>query len=272
MGGDEAAEWLRDVRKLGELHLICLSNSGRTAEVVELAQALRTKSGWQCASLTALTTNPDSPLAEAAQFTFPLRSGPELAVAATKSVVEQSLLLQSVILNLADQWITPTRLRGVADECGAILTAPVQATTVAALANAGTIYFAGDPGVTGELALKSSEIIGVRGVSLPGTSVIHGYEQNMEAGDVVMLVSFPSQRVRKVLEITQPIGVEVAAINRSVLGGVPTEVVRCDPLFQPYGELLKGWALLASVGAATNQDVDSPSRARKIGNEIESKR
>jgi len=65
--------------------VIGLSQSGRTPDVVEYVARAR-KLG---AFTVALTNDPGSPLAEAAETTLPLYAGPEEAVAASKTYLNQ---------------------------------------------------------------------------------------------------------------------------------------------------------------------------------------
>ena len=62
---------------------IALSQSGRSPDLLATMQSLEA----QGATTTALVNDPASPLAALAQWSFPLRAGPEKSVAATKSYI-----------------------------------------------------------------------------------------------------------------------------------------------------------------------------------------
>ncbi|MGH2859578.1 MAG: SIS domain-containing protein [Solirubrobacteraceae bacterium] len=72
--------------------VIGLSQSGATPEIVTTCERLR-EAG---ARVIAVTNDPDSPLAAAADLSLPVRAGPELAVPATKTVTAQMLMLALV--------------------------------------------------------------------------------------------------------------------------------------------------------------------------------
>ena len=65
--------------------VIALSQSGRTPDVVEYVERARAAGGFT----VAVTNDPSSELAELAEATLPLAAGPELAVAATKTYLNQ---------------------------------------------------------------------------------------------------------------------------------------------------------------------------------------
>ena len=65
--------------------VVALSQSGRTPDVVEYVERARRRGAFT----VAITTDPDSALAEAAEATLPLPTGPERAIAATKTYTSQ---------------------------------------------------------------------------------------------------------------------------------------------------------------------------------------
>jgi len=72
--------------------VIGLSQSGATPEIVSTCERLRAVG----ACVIAVTNDPDSPLAVAADLSLALRAGPERAVPATKTVTAQMLTLALV--------------------------------------------------------------------------------------------------------------------------------------------------------------------------------
>jgi glucosamine--fructose-6-phosphate aminotransferase (isomerizing) len=100
--------------ELSKMAVFCASNSGRTKEVVLLAQKLKDLNNTNRFGLSA---NPDTLLEKACEETFVLTCGWEQAVAATKSVIEQALFYESIIRHIAGtaanstahNW--PTRLK-----------------------------------------------------------------------------------------------------------------------------------------------------------------
>lgn len=76
-------------RKLNLAGSVCLSvsQSGKSPDIVEMARMARDGGALSI----AMTNNPDSPLAQAADQTLNLHAGPELSVAATKTFVNSTV-------------------------------------------------------------------------------------------------------------------------------------------------------------------------------------
>jgi glutamine---fructose-6-phosphate transaminase (isomerizing) len=70
---------------LADSAVVGLSQSGRTRDVVQYVELARRRGGFT----VAITNDPDSALADAADATLPLAAGPELAIAATKTYTTQ---------------------------------------------------------------------------------------------------------------------------------------------------------------------------------------
>lgn len=77
--------------------VVAISQSGKSTDLVQFARASK-KSG---AKLVAMTNDPSSPLASAADFHLPLQTGPEIAVAATKSYSAQLLISYLLVMKWA---------------------------------------------------------------------------------------------------------------------------------------------------------------------------
>ena len=82
---------------LSKFAVFCASNSGRTKEIVVLAKKLEAIGN---PNRFALTANKDTLLEKACTQTFVLNCGWEQAVAATKSVMEQTLFYESILWNM----------------------------------------------------------------------------------------------------------------------------------------------------------------------------
>lgn len=253
-GARQAAEY-----DLEGFFIVGASNSGRTRELVGLFETLR-RSGKDCFAVTA---NGESPLAQAATDCKVLGCGRENAVPATKSVVETALLCQAL---LGKDWAHQAL---AADLCEETLEREAPPEIVETLAGSSVIYFAGrNDGVAEELALKACEIARKKSVYLEGTYVLHGVEEVMRAGETVLLIEPYAEeigRYRKVL--AEGVGMNVIAIA-SFDTPFPTLKVPRAEGFNAYIRLMAGWNILAAAGIASGADIDRPSRARKIGNEV----
>jgi glucosamine--fructose-6-phosphate aminotransferase (isomerizing) len=250
---------------LSGMAVFCASNSGRTKEIVLLAQKL-TAEGNQ--NVYGLTANNGTKLEDACGETFVLTCGWEQAVAATKSVVEQALFYESILRNI-DGSAGSLELTALSEAVNGALTMTIDRAIVDAAIAAPTIYFAGyNDGVAEELTLKTNEITRKKSDYLEGTYAVHGIEEVMEKEDIVFVIDPIDEEIGKFQEVlVQGVGLQVVAIaNRET--PLPTIVVPDAGELSPYVYLCAGWNLLVEIGLASGIDLDKPTRARKVGNEL----
>lgn len=241
------------------------SNSGRTAEVIAVMQQLADAGNPMRFGLTA---NRDTLLEEQAATTFVLECGWEEAVAATKSVVEQALVYQSIVGHVAGR-DTARDLDGAADKLRGALTATIDPQIAQAVANAPTVYFAGyNDGVAEELTLKTNEITRKKSDFLEGTYAVHGIEEVMVPEDVVIVIDPIEAETGKFQDVlVDGVGLTVVAISTV---DTPFHTIRVPDAgeMNPYVFLAAGWNLLVEIGLYLGVDLDKAERARKVGNEF----
>jgi len=248
---------------LDDFAVFAASNSGRTKEVIRLVDSLK-KKGHK--PVFALTVNKDTKLEELADDTHVLSCGTEKAVAATKSVIEQGLFYDSLMRNLRGE-----KMQGLDKlevQIREVLTAPVDPEVTGLLKNAGIIYFAGrDNGVAAEIALKTNEITRKRSAFYEGTFALHGIEEIMNKGEVLIWIDPFDVDQDKFQEcIVEGVGVHVIAVS-SHKTLFPTITIPDGGEYAEYLQIAAGWNLLVEAGIALGIDLDHPKRARKVGNE-----
>ncbi len=251
---------------LADWAVLGMSNSGRTAEVIRLFTSLKAAGHSKRYSLTAAA---DSPLEALANRGHVLACGKEGAVAATKSVVEQALFCRALVESIAGQETLAPRLAGLAEQVRTALTMPVDAALTQKISDAGTIYFAGrNDGVAEELTLKTNEITRKRSDFLEGTYAVHGIEEIMQAGDVVIWIDPYQESEQKFHDVlVKGIGLTVIAVSsRSTM--FPTVTIPDAGDLSGFVQLAAGWNLLVEAGMNLGINVDKPERARKVGNEF----
>ncbi len=250
---------------LSDYSVFCASNSGRTKEVILLAQKL-TEGGKK--DVFGLTACDGTMLSQKCRQTFVLGCGWEQAVAATKSVIEQTLFYESILLHLKGEDKTAA-FAALPAQLEQALTMEIPADIVEYVKKAETIYFSGyNDGVAEELTLKTNEITRRKSDFLEGTYAVHGIEEVMKPCDIVFVIDPIEAEIGKFKEVLeQGVGCKVVAIaNRPT--AFPTLVVPDAGDFQPYVYLCAGWNLLVEIGLASGIDLDKPDRARKVGNEL----
>lgn len=254
---------------LSNFAVFCSSNSGRTKEVVLLAKklaALGNKNRF------ALTANNDTLLEKECTQTYVLNCGWEQAVAATKSVIEQTLFYESILWHIfgVDKSRECSELPAFIEQA---LTMSISRDIVASASRAGTLYFSGyNDGVAEELTLKTNEITHKKSDYLEGTYAVHGIEEVMDKNDIVFVVDPIDEEIEKFQEVlVKGVGLKVVAIADR---DTPFTTIRVPSAgeMNPYVFLCAGWNLLVEIGLATGIDLDKPERARKVGNEFMGKR
>jgi len=240
-----------------------VSNSGKTKELVGLFSKLKEQNH---SSFFGITATPNTPIAMLPQASIVLSCGKEEAVAATKSVMEQALFFDSLLCNVFH--VATPNLTKLSEDIEIALTASIDPKIVESMAKAPVIYFAGrNDGTAEELTLKTNEITRKKSVFLEGTYALHGIEEVMNRGEVLVVIDPFEQEEEKFRDVlVNGVGVEVIAIStRPTI--FPTIMIPDGGAFKNYVELAAGWNLLVEIGISLGIDLDKPMRARKIGNE-----
>lgn len=243
-----------------------LSNSGRTAEVIQLFRRLAEANHPHRYSLTAFE---ETTLESLATKGFVLSCGKEGAVAATKSVIEQALFYDSMFAHIAGTSPVGTQLPTLARKMEEALTMPIDPEITGRIAAAPMIYWAGrNTGVAEELTLKTNEITRKSSDFLEGTYAVHGVEEVMSADDVVIWIDpFEDQESKFQEVLVDGVGLTVIALA-SHPTRFPTIQLPGSDDGAGYIRMAGGWNLLVETGIRLGIDLDKPERARKVGNEF----
>ena len=249
---------------LEEYIVIGASNSGKTKEIIELFDYLVS---CNHPNLYAVTCYRDTPLQRLAKQTIILEHCNEIAVAATKSVVAEALVYESILMSLKKYNFRNDEL---ADKFQNILNSRINKAITKALLNAATVYFVGNNnGVAEELTLKTNEILRKKSAYLPGTYLLHGIEEVINSNDVLVIVDPLESEFEKIIDIYQKkIGATIIALESFNCPFLTCTLPRHNFFEDGYLKLSAGWNLLAETGIMMGIDIDKPERARKIGNEF----
>jgi glutamine---fructose-6-phosphate transaminase (isomerizing) len=252
------------------------SNSGKTKELISLFTQLAQR-GHQ--ARYGLTATQNSVLAGASRRCHTLTCGPEQAVAATKSVVEQAVFYRSLLCPFENgtdrdgargsQGPLIVNQAQAADKAAEVLLSDLDPAMVRAIAAAPIVYFAGrNNGVAEELALKTNEITHKKSDFLEGTYAVHGIEEVMHAEEVVIVVDpFPEEAAKFRQVLVDGVGMTVLAIASEDTIFPTIRIPRVEG-YDAVLQLLAGWNILVHVGVSLGIHLDKAQRARKIGNEF----
>lgn len=152
--------------------LVAISQSGKSPDLVRYATAARAAGAY----VVGLINTDGSPLGAASDHEIPLCAGPELAVAATKSVVMSVVAGLGMVAGFRGDTGLLEALRvlpGRLDEAAACDWSALSAL----LPGAQAVYVVGrgaDLGIAKELALKVAEAVGIPALAFSSAEFLHG--------------------------------------------------------------------------------------------------
>ncbi len=260
---------LMQYKDFSDTYLFLCSNSGKTKEAILLLEHAK-KHGAKCIAVTAV---PDSILAKKADQKIVLSCGFEKGIAATKSVVEQALIYDSLIFNLAKnqgKTVDFGLLRKELDETGNQMTRninlKIDKQILQKLVESHHYFFVGlETGVAEEITLKAYEIARKMALFYPDTHILHGVEEAISGHCAII---FEPTRFQDYLADFQGFSKKT---NCTLVGidketPIPGLDIEMGTIFRNYCLLAGGWALLRNVANELKLDIDHPLRVRKVGN------
>jgi len=254
--------------------VVALSQSGRTPDVVEYVS--RARAGG--ALTIALTNDPHSELGEAAELVLPLSAGPELAVAATKTYLNElaglALLAAGAVGRGAETADGLRRVASLLDEALPELERAV-APLAAAFAFVGRMFVIGrgiEFATAREIALKLTETCRVAAEPLTATDLVHGPVAALDPLFPVWAIASPDETLPAVVEAAARARDAGAALvasgsaERQIEGAayrlpVPNPA---DRLLTPLLSVVPGQLFAGSLAQVKGLDADSPERLTKV--------
>jgi glucosamine--fructose-6-phosphate aminotransferase (isomerizing) len=254
--------------------VVALSQSGRTPDVVEYVEVARRRGAFTI----AVTNDSGSALAEAAEAVLPLATGPEYAIAATKTYTAQVAalaLLAGFAAEAGPQLVDGIRtVAGLLGESLPILERRVSDVAVA-LAFVGRMFVIGrgpEFATAREISLKLLETCRIAAEPLTATDLAHGPIAALDglfpvwtiASDDAMLPA-----VREAAERARAVGATLIAS-----GTAAEQIVGADytlpvprpplPLLAPLLSVAPGQLLAWALAQAKGLDPDRPSGLTKV--------
>jgi glucosamine--fructose-6-phosphate aminotransferase (isomerizing) len=250
--------------------VIGISQSGRSPDIVAVVEEARR----QGAVTAAITNDPASPLATAAEHTLDLMAGPERSIAATKTYTAELLTVALLATALQADGDARAALAAVPDAQRAALDA---AGRVAELADAragmddcvvlGRGY---NLATAHEWALKLKELTYVRAHGYSSADFRHGPVASVDPGADVLAVVAPGPLAADALEL-------VATLRRErrarVLLLAPEAVAGLDHLgypgdvpewLSPLVSIIPAQLFVAALARAKGLDVERPRGLNKV--------
>ncbi|HEY5833221.1 SIS domain-containing protein [Streptomyces sp.] len=254
---------------LDDVLLITVSQSGGSPEL-----AATTKAAGEAGALTlAVTNNPDSPLAEVAQFHIDLLAGPEKALPATKTYTAELLCLYLLVQGLRDRDGSAARV--LPELAEGVLSRGEEVRHLA-----GRYRFAERMVITArgfgyptakEAALKLMETSHIPALAYSGADLLHGplaMVDNISPVIAIVTEGQGGQALQPVLDRLRGRGADLVVVGPSrqvaaVAHGFALPTGAVPEALQPVLEILPLQKLAYEVTIARGQDPDAPRAMAK---------
>lgn len=245
--------------------VIALSQSGQTPEIAAYLEHARAAGGVGI----AITNDAGSPLAEVADLTVDLATGPERAVPATKTVTAEMLALVMVAGALGQDPVDPASLEELPAQVGAVLADQSPAAAVAAqLASAERILTVARgilQGAAFETALKIEEITGKMVASHSVADLLHGPIAIADPDLPVIALDTSGPTHSDVAELVEKLRARGCAVH--VAGPDPSAELPLPAAPEALASILavvRGQQIAGSLAAILGLDPDRPAGLSKV--------
>lgn len=241
--------------------LLTVSQSGQSPDIVALQEAAK-----QGGALTiALVNAADSPVAKSAELCIPLRAGPEISVAATKSFIASC----AAGAWIAAGWIgdstmqravavLPQTLRQAAD-----LDWPE---AIALAQDADSLYVLGrGPSlpIAQETALKLKETCAIHAEAHSAAEIMHGPLELISKGFPVLGFSPEDDSRAATIETLNKLRAIGADVQAAEAGGLPY-APSGHPLLDPISMIQTAYRFVEATARARGRDPDRPRLLKKV--------
>jgi glucosamine--fructose-6-phosphate aminotransferase (isomerizing) len=252
--------------------VIGISQSGQSPDIVSVLEEARR----QGAPTIAVTNDPQSPLAEAAQHVLELHAGEERSVAATKTYTAQLAAIALLALSLAGQSARPNALDLIPDAMEKALQAESAAQSAAKqIAHNNRCVVVGrgfDFATAFETALKMKELAYVEAEPYSSADFLHGPIAMVEPGFPAVLVAVGETMRDEMIELRDALrerGANLVVLGDDettrhpddawlpVPGGLPEWLT-------PLVTILPGQLLAYHLTLARGSDPDQPRALHKV--------
>ncbi|MGH8962850.1 MAG: SIS domain-containing protein [Jatrophihabitantaceae bacterium] len=250
--------------------IVALSQSGEVPEIVHAATGLRGAGS----RLLAITNDPASALADAADLTLALGAGPERAVPATKTVTAQLVLVLAVAAALAavcgnGPIVTRRELDRVPAAVGALVLddgAPRRLAerwrrrNTLQVVGRGLAY-----GAILEVAIKIRETTGVFAQGISSADLVHGPIAALSSRTPVLAVATggPADPEPALWQRVRDTGADVATCTPDPRSDLPL-APDLPELLQGVAVIVRGQQLASAWARARGLDPDAPAGLTKV--------
>lgn len=252
----------RDLKMSG-VPFIVISQSGRSPDLVAATRSAR-RGG---ARTLAIVNDPDSPVARAAERALDIGAGPELSVAATKSVIGSLALAARLVAEAAGDGA----LHGALDRLPDRLAAAQRLEWPdfgASLAQARCVFVAGRGYALGparEIALKIAETLRLPALAYSAAELLHGPRAAVTAGTPVLALRLADETAPSVDALVD--GLRATGVAAASCGGAQGSLpwIGDDhPATDAIAMLVPAYRSVEAAARAAGYDPDRPPHLKKV--------
>lgn len=250
--------------------VLAISQSGQSPDVVSVVRAARA----QKRPCVAVTNDPGSPLARAADLTVPLLAGPERSVAATKTYIASLHVIAQISTIIAaaegrEAWFSrlPELARGIIEQQ---LEARARFDALAPLRSLTVVGRGLQLATAYETALKLRELGGIMGEAFSLPDLLHGPVAALRGEGAVWLLSIGGRRQPQPAEfdaLRHQAGLTVAVSDSPEICAIADIAVRLPELpewLTPLLAVIPAQAACLRLAELGGGDVDRPSGLSKV--------
>jgi glucosamine--fructose-6-phosphate aminotransferase (isomerizing) len=242
------------------------SQSGQSPDVVGPTEYFRRGGAVTC----AFVNDAASPLAQAAEWLFPLHAGAEKSVAATKSFIAQLV----AGARLATAWQDDAAMQQGLEGLPGVLEQAVQADwshAVRTLHDADRLFVVGrglSLPVAMEAALKFKETCGIQAEAFSAAEIQHGPMALIEEGYPLLVFAPRGPAQAGVLELARAMRARGASVLLAAPAGTPDAnlplVEAALPELDPVSTIQSFYPMVEALARARGNDPDSPPHLKKV--------
>lgn len=245
---------------------MAFSQSGQSPDLIEPTRSLRAGG----ATTAAFVNDPASPLAQAAQWVFPLHAGPETSVAATKSFIAQLVAGARVVAAWQEDPVLHDALAALPQVLARAVAAD-WSEAVAALRHADKLFVIGrGTGMPAalEAALKFKETCAIQAEAFSSAEVKHGPMALIDEGYPLLVFAPRGPAQAGLLALAE----EMRGRGAQVLLAAPAEVPGCNlPIVEcaaaeldPISAIQSFYPMVEALARARGFDPDHPRHLAKV--------
>ena len=245
---------------------LAFSQSGQSPDLVGPTQYFRQGGAVTC----AFVNDAASPLAQAAEWVFPLHAGEEKSVAATKSFIAQLVAGARLTAAWQDDGVLQQALDQLPDALAQAAAAD-WSEGVSALRDADRLFVIGRglglPAAM-EAALKFKETCGIQAEAFSGAEVQHGPMALIEEGYPLLVFAPRGPAQAGLLELAQAMRGRGARVLLAAPAGTPDANLAITPAATPELETITAiqsfYPMVEALARARGSDPDRPRHLNKV--------